>query len=106
MGRMGSNVIDKEIGRASCRERVQIAKRDWSSDVCSSDLADDSKSNTQWSINGKLGQMIATGIGGSITGEGADLMIIDDPIKNSKEARSKTIRDNIWAEWEATLSTR
>lgn len=69
-------------------------------------LADDSKSNTQWSINGKLGQMIATGIGGSITGEGADLMIIDDPIKNSKEARSKTIRDNIWAEWEATLSTR
>src|SRR5699024_11051852 len=33
-------------------------------------------------------------------------MIIDDPIKNRKEARSKTIRDNIWAEWEATLSTR
>lgn len=50
--------------------------------------------------------MISTGIGGSITGQGADLMIIDDPIKNMKEAMSQTIRDNIWDEWEATLSTR
>ncbi|VED60408.1 Transposase and inactivated derivatives [Staphylococcus simulans] len=33
-------------------------------------------------------------------------MIIDDPIKNAKEALSKTIRDNIWNEWESTLSTR
>ncbi|QGG53903.1 phage terminase large subunit [Lysinibacillus pakistanensis] len=59
-----------------------------------------------WSIEGKAGGMIATGIGGSITGQGADLMIIDDPIKNIKEAMSQTIRDNIWDEWEATLSTR
>lgn len=33
-------------------------------------------------------------------------LIIDDPIKNSKEALSKTIRENIWSEWESTLSTR
>ena len=33
-------------------------------------------------------------------------MIIDDPIKNAKEAQSKTIRENIWDEWESTLSTR
>lgn len=33
-------------------------------------------------------------------------MIIDDPIKNAKEAQSKTIRDTIWDEWESTLSTR
>lgn len=59
-----------------------------------------------WGIEGKQGGMISTGIGGSITGQGADLMIIDDPIKNMKEASSQTIRDNIWDEWEATLSTR
>ncbi|MFJ7662011.1 phage terminase large subunit [Lysinibacillus sp. NPDC097162] len=59
-----------------------------------------------WGVEGKQGGMIATGIGGSITGQGADLMIIDDPIKNMKEASSQTIRDNIWDEWEATLSTR
>lgn len=50
--------------------------------------------------------MISTGIGGSITGQGADCLIIDDPIKNAKEALSKTIRENIWSEWESTLSTR
>lgn len=33
-------------------------------------------------------------------------MIIDDPIKNAKEAQSTTIRENIWNEWESTLSTR
>ncbi|MGZ0879043.1 hypothetical protein ACWZQY_024055 [Priestia megaterium] len=33
-------------------------------------------------------------------------LIIDDPIKNAKEAASRTIRDNIWDEWESTLSTR
>ncbi|WP_332649696.1 phage terminase large subunit [Lysinibacillus sp. 54212] len=59
-----------------------------------------------WGVQDRRGGMIATGIGGSITGQGADLMIIDDPIKNMKEASSQTIRDNIWDEWEATLSTR
>ncbi|GLC88244.1 phage terminase large subunit [Lysinibacillus piscis] len=59
-----------------------------------------------WGVEGKAGGMIATGIGGSITGHGADLMIIDDPIKNMKEAMSQTIRDAVWDEWEATLSTR
>src|SRR5699024_42067 len=43
---------------------------------------------------------------GSITGEGADLLIIDDPLKNNEEAQSQTIRDKVWDEWETTLSTR
>ena len=33
-----------------------------------------------WSVSGLPGGMVATGIGGSITGQGADLLIIDDPI--------------------------
>lgn len=69
-------------------------------------LATDNTSNTDWGIKGHRGGMISTGIGGSITGQGADCMIIDAPIKNAKEALSKTIRDNIWNEWESTLSTR
>ncbi|PJH69418.1 hypothetical protein CVR96_26420, partial [Salmonella enterica subsp. enterica serovar Typhimurium] len=59
-----------------------------------------------WDIEGQRGGMIATGIGGSITGEGADLLLIDDPFKNKEEADSPTIRDKVWGEWEATLSTR
>ncbi|WP_324173723.1 phage terminase large subunit [Staphylococcus pseudintermedius] len=69
-------------------------------------IAFDNGSVNNWGILSKRGGMISTGIGGSITGQGADLMIIDDPIKNAKEAQSKTYRDNVWAEWESTLSTR
>lgn len=69
-------------------------------------LSEANAANKDWGIAEMSGGMLATGIGGSITGHGADLMIIDDPIKNMKEAGSQLIRDNIWDEWEATLSTR
>lgn len=62
--------------------------------------------SNNWGIAGGRGGMVATGIGGSITGEGADLLIIDDPIKNAEEANSATMRDKVWSEWESTLSTR
>jgi len=44
-------------------------------------------------INGK-GQFV--GIGGSITGKGGDLLIIDDYIKNRKEAESEVWRNRLW----------
>lgn len=37
-----------------------------------------------------------TTVCGSITGEGLDLGVIDDPIKGRKEANSKTVRDGVW----------
>lgn len=63
-------------------------------------------SQSNWDVAKTGGGMISTGIGGSITGQGADLLIIDDPFKNSEAANSKTIRDKVWDEWESTLSTR
>jgi predicted phage terminase large subunit-like protein len=39
------------------------------------------------------GGMMTAGMGGPITGSGADLFIIDDPIKNYQEAMSPTIRE-------------
>ena len=50
--------------------------------------------------------MISVGIGGSITGYGADLLIVDDPIKNRAEAESLTYRDKLWDEYQSTVSTR
>ena len=49
---------------------------------------------------------IAAGVGGGITGEGADLLIIDDPLKNSEEANSQTVRDSIWQWYITTAMTR
>ena len=79
---------------------------EFSHDLFDVQLSDSNAATKDWGIQDRRGGMISTGIGGSITGQGADLMIIDDPIKNIKEAMSQTIRDNIWDEWEATLSTR
>ena len=47
------------------------------------------------------GGVIGTGVNGALTGKGGDLIIIDDPVKNNKEAMSKKSRDGIW-EWFAT----
>lgn len=52
------------------------------------------------------GGMLSAGIKGGITGEGADLLVVDDPIKNWEQAHSPNVRDSINQEFEATLNTR
>lgn len=52
------------------------------------------------------GSMRAAGVGGPITGSGADLFIIDDPIKNAEQATSGTYRERLWEWWQSTASTR
>jgi len=52
------------------------------------------------------GGMISVGVGGSITGRGANLLIIDDPVKNEEEAMSETYRERMWNWWQATSQTR
>lgn len=72
----------------------------------------DADSVTAWDVEDvetgqkHRGGMISTGIGGAVTGQGADLLIIDDPVKNRKEAESITYRNMVWDEWKDTLSTR
>ncbi|MDE2104673.1 MAG: terminase family protein [Patescibacteria group bacterium] len=68
-------------------------------------LAEDSHSKSTWNTNGR-GQYNAMGIGGSATGKGADLLIIDDPIKNRKEADSDLVRNNLWSWYRSTARTR
>lgn len=52
------------------------------------------------------GGMNTAGVGGSITGKGADLMVIDDPIKNAEEASSEVIRSKQKDWWITTARTR
>lgn len=51
----------------------------------------------------KRASYIAAGVGGGITGEGADLLIIDDPVKNKEEAESVTYREKTW-DWYRTVA--
>lgn len=52
------------------------------------------------------GGMVSVGVGGSLVGRGADLLIIDDPIKNDAEANSLTYRERMWNWWQASAFTR
>ena len=59
-----------------------------------------------FTVEGHKGEFFATSILGSATGHSADLLIIDDPIKDAEEASSPTIKNKIWEEWTNTFSTR
>lgn len=48
----------------------------------------------------------STGVGGGITGAGADVLILDDVFKDRAEADSATIRDKVWDWYTSTAYTR
>ena len=52
------------------------------------------------------GSYIGVGVGGGLTGRPVDIGIIDDAIKNEKEALSPTTKENIWNWYQATFNTR
>ncbi len=57
-------------------------------------------------IVGQKGQLLSSGVGGSITGSGANTLLVDDPIKNEEEAMSEITRESIWGWWNSTAYTR
>lgn len=56
------------------------------------------RNSEMFEIVDRKGVYRAAGRGAGITGQGAHVLIVDDILKNIKEARSKTIRDACW-EW-------
>ncbi|HET7398981.1 MAG TPA: phage terminase large subunit [Intrasporangium sp.] len=69
-------------------------------------IAPDNGAVHEWSIDGHEGGVLSVGVGAGVTGRPADLLIIDDPIKDRKEADSKTYRDNVWDWWTDAASAR
>jgi predicted phage terminase large subunit-like protein len=57
-------------------------------------------------VVGRRGSYRSAGIGTGITGMGADVGIVDDPVKDRKEAESETVRDAIWQWYTSTFLTR
>lgn len=65
------------------------------------------RSRKDWQTkDGNGGGMYATSIGGSFTGRGASLIIIDDPVSNPEQANSPTYRNRAWAWFEDVAETR
>ena len=61
---------------------------------------------TDFELSNGWGRMISRGIMSGITGNPANLLIIDDPVKNRAEADSETYRNRLWEEWQNTLKSR
>ena len=57
-------------------------------------------------IVGRKGKYRAAGVGGGITGMGADIALIDDPVKDAADAASPTYRQKAWDWYTSTLLTR
>lgn len=68
-------------------------------------LDPDSQSAEAWLTTGG-GGFVAAGVGGGITGKGAHILVIDDPVKNREDAESQNNRDANWDWYTSTAYTR
>lgn len=59
-----------------------------------------------WELAGHEGAMYSVGAGGPLTGKGAELVIVDDLVKNSEEAMSELAREKTFEWYRMTLRSR
>jgi predicted phage terminase large subunit-like protein len=68
-------------------------------------LASDGGAGSRWeTVEG--GGVYSTSVRGALTGRGARVMIIDDPVRDFVEAHSLVIRQNLWDWWLSVAQTR
>jgi len=71
------------------------------------ELSEDSRSVKSWDLAApQRGGMQAAGVRGGITGSGAHLLLVDDPVKDREDAESENQREAVWDWWTSTAYTR
>lgn len=60
----------------------------------------------EFTAPGGTGSYLSVGVGSGLTGRPVDIGIIDDPIKDQKEALSETTKENHWNWFQSTFLTR
>lgn len=78
----------------------------WGPRIWNQSVSDSAASSEWWWIRGHSGYMATAGVGGPLTGKGASLIVIDDPVKNAEEARSPLQRARAWDWYRSVLRTR
>lgn len=68
-------------------------------------FASDRHAVSEWELV-EGGGILAVGIGGGVTGNPAELAVIDDPIKGREDAESENHREKVWEWYVDELSTR
>lgn len=93
-----ANTFSKKV-RERMRDKVHLAI------FKDSALDPDAQSTEGWNTKAGGGYM-PSGIGGPITGRGAHVLLIDDPVKNAEEAESQRTREAHWEWFTSTAYTR
>lgn len=93
------------IARKNSRAARNIVKERASWPFPDVEIARGAQSVDEWYTTAG-GGVKAAGVGGSLTGFGAHLAVIDDPFKGMAEADRLTERDTVWEWYQTTVSTR
>src|SRR5215475_9176043 len=56
--------------------------------------------------NDRGGYRLATSVDGMVTGEGGDIILVDDPHRAGRDAESEVVRENTLVWWDEVMSTR
>lgn len=91
---------------ASWGGKVRDTVDKWGNALWGIEVSNTSSAKNEWRLKNHKGGMMTAGVGGSFTGRGAKLLLIDDPIKNAEEADSETIRDKHYSWFKTTARTR
>ena len=86
------------------RNEIQSG-RAWGAHFPQVRLATDAKKVQQWRL-GEGGGFIAAGVGGSLTGMGARIGVVDDPLKGRQQAESVKVREAVIDWFRADFFTR
>ena len=89
----------------SRKVRHQLREPNYKNVFSGASLDPTSQSVESW-LTTKGGGYVAAGVGGGITGKGAHVLVIDDPVKNREDAESEYSRASVWDWYTSTAYTR
>lgn len=101
-------IIVKSYGDTLAEEHSTEARRFVADnrDLLGFELAQDKKAAGRWRVEGHRGGMLAGGIFSGTTGFGANLLLVDDPVKGAQDADSDAYRRRLFNEFKSSLMTR
>ena len=94
----------QDLSEKHARDCMSIMGSDWYQDIFPTRISKN-KQSVQEFLTTKRGARLSTSIGGVLTGRGADIIIIDDPLK-PEEAISETSRKRVNDWYNNTLYSR
>ena len=94
-----------DLARKIGRRARSIVRQPVFAEVFGTSLSAESSAADEWALSND-NEWLGGGVLSGITGNRADLLVIDDPIKGRQDADSETIRLRTKAEYEDSLKTR